>query len=205
MTMGRMRYYNVGSAVAPVPAPAAGSPTSVVQGGSQVPQLGALPTFNYEFGPPGVPGTATGVPTAGWAGDTRPQSTTGGWASAPIDSYMRNLQGFEIGRGGVTASGQPQYQTFKTQQPVIQQPVPPVPPVVTPPGRDSRGPTTGGVPVIGGSTLGDPSKIPTSVPGNEGAWLNVGVPGQEWSRKNCLLYTSPSPRDRQKSRMPSSA
>ena len=97
---------------------------------------------------------------------------------------MRNLQGFEIGRGGVTASGQPQYQKFNAQQPVIQQPVPPVPPVVTPPGRGSRGSTTGGIPVIGGSTLGDPSKIPTSVPGNEGAWFNIGVPGQEWSRKN---------------------
>ena len=51
------------------------------------------------------------------------------------------------------------------------------------PGGGRRGGSTG-VPVIGGSTLGDPSKIPTSVPGNEGAWLNVGVPGQEWSRKN---------------------
>ena len=27
----------------------------------------------------------------------------------------------------------------------------------------------------------------------------------EYKNKNCLLYTSPSPRDRQKSRMPSSA
>ena len=30
----------------------------------------------------------------------------------------------------------------------------------------------------------------------------AGEPGQHWF---CLLYTSPSPRDRQKSRMPSSA
>ena len=28
---------------------------------------------------------------------------------------------------------------------------------------------------------------------------------QEWGVSACLLYTSPSPRDRQKSRMPSSA
>ena len=27
----------------------------------------------------------------------------------------------------------------------------------------------------------------------------------EWNENSCLLYTSPSPRDRQKSRMPSSA
>ena len=29
--------------------------------------------------------------------------------------------------------------------------------------------------------------------------------GSGWRFKSCLLYTSPSPRDRQKSRMPSSA
>ena len=36
---------------------------------------------------------------------------------------------------------------------------------------------------------------------------NVQVPLVEllWNLKVCLLYTSPSPRDRQKSRMPSSA
>ena len=33
-------------------------------------------------------------------------------------------------------------------------------------------------------------------------WFAVGV---MWKDKACLLYTSPSPRDRQKSRMPSSA
>ena len=32
-----------------------------------------------------------------------------------------------------------------------------------------------------------------------------GIEGLEAVRKYCLLYTSPSPRDRQKSRMPSSA
>ena len=43
------------------------------------------------------------------------------------------------------------------------------------------------------------------------AWENVSVriveADQEWSGCTCvcLLYTSPSPRDRQKSRMPSSA
>ena len=35
--------------------------------------------------------------------------------------------------------------------------------------------------------------------GRTGVRTTVGVPG------TCLLYTSPSPRDRQKSRMPSSA
>ena len=35
------------------------------------------------------------------------------------------------------------------------------------------------------------------------AELNDGP--QQGQRKDCLLYTSPSPRDRQKSRMPSSA
>ena len=33
----------------------------------------------------------------------------------------------------------------------------------------------------------------------------VNIPGTESHFDNCLLYTSPSPRDRQKSRMPSSA
>ena len=36
--------------------------------------------------------------------------------------------------------------------------------------------------------------------------INVGDYAQvDWYVKGCLLYTSPSPRDRQKSRMPSSA
>ena len=34
-----------------------------------------------------------------------------------------------------------------------------------------------------------------------GKWMD----GWETRRRSCLLYTSPSPRDRQKSRMPSSA
>ena len=33
----------------------------------------------------------------------------------------------------------------------------------------------------------------------------VGLLGPNGAGKTCLLYTSPSPRDRQKSRMPSSA
>ena len=37
-------------------------------------------------------------------------------------------------------------------------------------------------------------------------WLSRGYkPTSMSSKKPCLLYTSPSPRDRQKSRMPSSA
>ena len=50
---------------------------------------------------------------------------------------------------------------------------------------------------------------------NSNKWSTIEVPSQ-WEQqgfgaynygqdKNCLLYTSPSPRDRQKSRMPSSA
>ena len=36
--------------------------------------------------------------------------------------------------------------------------------------------------------------------------VGMGVTMLSWSDRNaCLLYTSPSPRDRQKSRMPSSA
>ena len=39
-----------------------------------------------------------------------------------------------------------------------------------------------------------------------GAWLaNLLVHEQRAQIEDCLLYTSPSPRDRQKSRMPSSA
>ena len=33
----------------------------------------------------------------------------------------------------------------------------------------------------------------------------VCLHGEEHKKRSCLLYTSPSPRDRQKSRMPSSA
>ena len=38
-----------------------------------------------------------------------------------------------------------------------------------------------------------------------GARVVVDRTHAPWSRRSCLLYTSPSPRDRQKSRMPSSA
>ena len=38
-----------------------------------------------------------------------------------------------------------------------------------------------------------------------GANLGVGMKGTTPKTRACLLYTSPSPRDRQKSRMPSSA
>ena len=36
-------------------------------------------------------------------------------------------------------------------------------------------------------------------------WIESGSFSADWSIYFCLLYTSPSPRDRQKSRMPSSA
>ena len=39
----------------------------------------------------------------------------------------------------------------------------------------------------------------------QGAGLNFGKGRRSLMRNSCLLYTSPSPRDRQKSRMPSSA
>ena len=53
----------------------------------------------------------------------------------------------------------------------------------------------------------------TNRPGMEYAWFNnvetkpgIGYP-KEWENQDkcCLLYTSPSPRDRTRSRMPSSA
>ena len=40
---------------------------------------------------------------------------------------------------------------------------------------------------------------------NEMVLLEMLAPGEESELDTCLLYTSPSPRDRQKSRMPSSA
>ena len=40
---------------------------------------------------------------------------------------------------------------------------------------------------------------------NDGLPDNGGAPDQTFDDWPCLLYTSPSPRDRQKSRMPSSA
>ena len=48
------------------------------------------------------------------------------------------------------------------------------------------------------------------IPGIGDMRVFVGEPGYEYKENfrtlsNCLLYTSPSPRDRQKSRMPSSA
>ena len=40
---------------------------------------------------------------------------------------------------------------------------------------------------------------------NQGGRVNFSNGGPGFYNKTCLLYTSPSPRDRQKSRMPSSA
>ena len=42
-------------------------------------------------------------------------------------------------------------------------------------------------------------------PEDSTAWYNKGVALDLLENYDCLLYTSPSPRDRQKSRMPSSA
>ena len=60
--------------------------------------------------------------------------------------------------------------------------------------------------------------VPAVIYGNEKELLNVNIPLNELTKAsqndlfftqvliiNCLLYTSPSPRDREKSRMPSSA
>ena len=44
-----------------------------------------------------------------------------------------------------------------------------------------------------------PSETPDTLTLSPSAWKNIGL------MTGCLLYTSPSPRDRQKSRMPSSA
>ena len=158
--------------------PTTGAPVSVAGGQTGVAQLGAQPNFYYQHAPASNPGINTGLPVAGWAEGGTP--TTGGWASAPIDSYLRNLQGFNIDKGGATATPNQQVQLQK-QQLVV--PPTQIPTVTSSTGGGSRA-GNDGVPVIGGGSSSDPSKIPTSVPGNEGAWLNVGVPGQEWSRKN---------------------
>ena len=47
--------------------------------------------------------------------------------------------------------------------------------------------------------------LPDDVLGKLGSELAANYNQYKNSRKDCLLYTSPSPRDRQKSRMPSSA
>ena len=68
------------------------------------------------------------------------------------------------------------------------------------------------IPLVYAMTIGEYAQMV-----NEEAWLSNGVkadlkviPLKNWNHKTpyalaCLLYTSPSPRDRQKSRMPSSA
>ena len=57
------------------------------------------------------------------------------------------------------------------------------------------------------ATQSTPSNQPTfdtdHINGGSSDWLNL--PSDIYAGKTCLLYTSPSPRDRQKSRMPSSA
>ena len=60
------------------------------------------------------------------------------------------------------------------------------------------------------SSVGFPSQfVSDAEKATDGFGLQIGQAIQyEWFRKDsngCLLYTSPSPRDRQKSRMPSSA
>ena len=56
------------------------------------------------------------------------------------------------------------------------------------------------------TTVGAPGDVPTAVP-DPCLDFNVTTPASLWTGdyKNCLLYTSPSPRDRTRSRMPSSA
>ena len=45
----------------------------------------------------------------------------------------------------------------------------------------------------------------TDAEGNALSWASAGGLGFRGSKKSCLLYTSPSPRDKRQSRMPSSA
>ena len=56
--------------------------------------------------------------------------------------------------------------------------------------------------------LGEKTGVNVDLPPDDGAILDE-VPLPDWgvgaTNEVCLLYTSPSPRDRQKSRMPSSA
>ena len=52
----------------------------------------------------------------------------------------------------------------------------------------------------------DPRKMENLDKGKKTLWANAGIAQLHLPEgKPCLLYTSPSPRDRQKSRMPSSA
>ena len=58
------------------------------------------------------------------------------------------------------------------------------------------------------STPEDAGLIKMTITGQIGTWIDVGLPSAERlhrASKACLLYTSPSPRDRTRSRMPSSA
>ena len=49
------------------------------------------------------------------------------------------------------------------------------------------------------------AKAPTKKPAKKAKTTTKKVVGKEAKKKICLLYTSPSPRDAQLSRMPSSA
>ena len=49
------------------------------------------------------------------------------------------------------------------------------------------------------------SSIISTLPPHEDLIKPARLKMENWEKENCLLYTSPSPRDRQKSRMPSSA
>ena len=54
-----------------------------------------------------------------------------------------------------------------------------------------------------GSSNGNGSVV--ELEGGEYVWLNSGDLYEEGEEYDCLLYTSPSPRDKSSSRMPSSA
>ena len=56
-----------------------------------------------------------------------------------------------------------------------------------------------------GRKKGSKRKYPKCVPLAKATRMTKSQKASAVSRKSCLLYTSPSPRDRQKSRMPSSA
>ena len=66
-------------------------------------------------------------------------------------------------------------------------------------------PTSSDLILISDAGDGNATKKATLGTALAGAAITAGTPTSAGTAGTCLLYTSPSPRDRQKSRMPSSA